>query len=93
MTTEAMRAEFEAFANGKYELKLRRSGGYDSGTTEGAWRTWRAATLTERERAAKVCDAEHVGDGVNDECDSEGDKAYNMALRHAASAIRKGGGA
>jgi len=50
------RAEFEAFANGKYELKLRRSGGYESGTTEGAWRTWQAATSIERERCAKVCD-------------------------------------
>jgi len=45
----------------------------------------------ERERCAKAVESEHVGQFVDDECDNEGDRAYNMALRHAAAAIRARG--
>ena len=42
----------------------------------------------EHEACAKVCEAEHVGENINDPCDNEGDSAYNTALRNAAAAIR-----
>ncbi len=45
----------------------------------------------EREACAKVCESEHVGKSVADECDNDGDCAYNMALRDAAAAIRERG--
>lgn len=46
---------------------------------------WEAATEAERERCAKLCEAEKVeADITNDPTD----RAYNMALRHAAAAIR-----
>ncbi len=47
-----------------------------------------ARAAAERERCAKVCEDEHVGASVDDECDNEGDGAYNQALRDAAAAIR-----
>jgi hypothetical protein len=40
------------------------------------------------EAAAVQCEDEHVGQGVNDDCENNGDRAYNLALRHAAAAIR-----
>ena len=45
---------------------------------------WNAATNGEREACAKVCESEAL------ECptDSEGDEAYDNAIRHAAAAIR-----
>ena len=47
-----------------------------------------AAVLAERERCAKLCESEHVGESVNDDRLVSGDMAYNTALRHAAAAIR-----
>lgn len=44
-----------------------------------------AATL---ERCAKACEAEHVLSDLNAEDGQPSDIAYNMALRHAAEAIR-----
>jgi hypothetical protein len=40
------------------------------------------------EEAAKGCEQEHVGESVNDDCDNNGDRAYNLALRHAAASVR-----
>jgi hypothetical protein len=40
------------------------------------------------EAAALKCEDEHVGQSVNDDCDNNGDRAYNLALRHASVAIR-----
>lgn len=45
----------------------------------------------EREECAKVCEAEHVGNSVEDKCDNKGDEGYNMALRHAGASIRARG--
>jgi len=45
----------------------------------------RAAALDE---AAATAENEHVGASVDDKCNNEKDGCYNMALRHAASAIR-----
>ena len=53
-----------------------------------AFKAWQAATAAEQDRCAKVVEAEHVGESVDDECDNEEDSAYNLALRHAAAAIR-----
>lgn len=47
------------------------------------------AVAEEREACAKVVEAEHVGENVDDECTySKSDGGYNMALRHAAASIR-----
>ena len=40
------------------------------------------------EQAAQKCDSEHFGKDVNDACNTESDEAYNLALKHAAEAIR-----
>ena len=40
------------------------------------------------EQAAQKCESEHVGKDVNDACNTESDEAYNLALKHAAEAIR-----
>lgn len=37
---------------------------------------------------AKTVEAEHVGDDVYDTCTNHEDAAYNVALTHAAKAIR-----
>lgn len=89
MIDEAVRAAFEA-QNEHLVCFVDDKGEYERATTKTAWTYWRRATLAERERAAKACEAEHVGDSVEDECDNKGDYAYNMALRHAAAAIRNG---
>lgn len=49
---------------------------------------WVAATAAERERCAKVCEAEHVGSSLEAPDLVPEDFAYNMALQHAAAAIR-----
>lgn len=51
------------------------------------------AVLIEREACAKVCEAEHVGADVCDDCDNELDETYNRALRDGATAIRERGAA
>lgn len=50
----------------------------------------RAAVLAERERCAKVCEAEHVLESLDTESGHPCDISYNTALRDAAAAIRKG---
>lgn len=47
-----------------------------------------AAIAAERERCAKVCEAEHVGSSLEATDLVPEDFAYNMALGHAAAAIR-----
>lgn len=47
----------------------------------------------EREACAQVCEAEHVGADVCDDCDNELDETYNRALRDGATAIRERGAA
>lgn len=47
----------------------------------------------EREACAQVCEAEHVGADVCDDCDNEADETYNRALRDGATAIRERGAA
>ena len=47
----------------------------------------------EREACAQVCEAEHVGADVCDDCDNELDETYNRALRDGATAIRARGAA
>lgn len=55
-----------------------------------AQEAWEAATVAERERCAKVCEEEHVGESLTDNDLSDEDLAYNSALVHAAAAIRAG---
>ena len=47
-----------------------------------------AAVAAERERCAKVCEAEHVGSNLTAGYLVPEDFAYNLALQHAAAAIR-----
>ena len=51
-----------------------------------AWEIWQAATLVERERAAKVCE----GLQVNKSPDYYPGQAFDGACRTCAAAIRKG---
>ncbi len=48
---------------------------------------------SEREACAQVCEAEHVGADVCDDCDNDLDETYNRALRDGATAIRARGAA
>lgn len=91
MTTEAMRAKFEADA-GPMGFDLRRQSvavpepwaEYVNVDTGHRWAGWQAATLAERERAAKVCDAnsEHGAFTENEQ--------YDLACEDCAADIRKG---
>jgi hypothetical protein len=47
-----------------------------------------AFTALVLEEAARACEQDHVGESVNDDCDNNGDRAYNLALRHAAASVR-----
>ena len=47
-----------------------------------------AAEAAERERCAKLCEAEHVGESLDDGKLCDQDFCYNNALRDAAAAIR-----
>lgn len=51
------RKAFEAWAQQDFDL-TERDGGYESWRTDCAFAAWQAATLAERERAAKVCEDE-----------------------------------
>jgi hypothetical protein len=46
------------------------------------------ASTAQAEVFARLCEAEHVGTSVDDECDNDSDAAYNRALRDGAAAIR-----
>ena len=67
MSTEAMRAAFEAWAGKQYGITLTRNGKNYNGNVNDDWAAWQAATAAERERAALVCevlverDADHGG--------------------------------
>lgn len=52
---------------------------------------WNDATKIEREACADACEREHVGEDVHDDCDNDGDRAYNQALRDAMNSIRERG--
>lgn len=78
MTTEAMRAAFEAWCaigNPSYRSDD------DSTVNRRDWRVWQAATLAERERCAKVCDEQ-------EERESYGHAKH--AVGACAEDIRKG---
>lgn len=94
MTTETMREAFESWYTdgGDWPKSVEKDGNgtYRLAQAASAWRTFQAATAIERDRAAKVCEAEHVGLNINDDCDDRFDFAYNCALRDAIKAIRKG---
>ena len=49
----------------------------------------RRAVSAERERCAKVCEAEHVGRDLYDEELDDSDLAYNNAVRDCAAAVRR----
>lgn len=70
---------------GRYTVSKPNIGSTDVYTADQMREAIRAAT----ERAAKVCEAEAV-DPVEG---SDGDQAYNLAIRHCAAAIRGEGGA
>jgi len=88
MTTDKIRAEFEADA-GPMGFDLRRQSiavpepwaEYVDLDTGHRWAGWQAATLAERERAAKMCEAEAEVWGS--------DEAYSAAAG-CARKIRKG---
>ena len=88
MTTEAMRAAFEADA-GPMGFDMRRQeiavpepwAEYVDLDTGHRWAGWQAATLAERERCAKVCDEQAR------EC-LDGEAANSC--EYCADAIRKG---
>lgn len=105
MTTESMRERFEAHMlrlNACTRLARQNEsvgGEYRTISVERAWQQWQAATLAERERAAKVC--EKLRD---DHCKATQDVPYKADRCHpddpsceyvdawgmAAEAIRKG---
>lgn len=77
MTTEAMRAAFEAWCaigNPSYRSDD------DSTVNRRDWRVWQAATLAERERCAKVCD----------ELDRVDRPGHEITASDCAAAIRRG---
>lgn len=45
------------------------------------------ARAEQRESDAKVCEREHVGMSIIDDCFTDEDQAYNTALRHARESI------
>ena len=47
------------------------------------------AVAAEREACIAAVAAEHVGESIDDDCDNEGDKAYNAALRSAVRALEE----
>jgi len=47
-----------------------------------------ACAAAERERCAKVCEGEHLGESLDDDTVADADWSYNEALRYAATAIR-----
>lgn len=59
---------------------------YVHGDAELAWDAWQAATLAERERAAKVCEEQRIG------IDAFGGIDHHVAITRdqCAAAIRKG---
>ena len=75
------RKAFEAWAAPlRYEVHHQSNkGDYLGMATQIAWEAWQAATLAERERAAKVCDEIAETDGTG----------YGIA-EDCAAAIRKG---
>ena len=84
------REAFEAWGGRAFDADFSqfRNGAYPDGMTDFAWDAWQAATKAERERCAKIVEAEHVGKSVYDGCGNDSDSAYNRALRHAAASIR-----
>lgn len=50
----------------------------------------RKAAAAERDRCAKLCEAEHVLESIDADVGHPCDISYNMALKHAAATIRSG---